>query len=58
MKGYNMIELIYLKNKIAFEADFLIAKDKLEDFKAEYGEDFEDDFEKPKKIWFEDWVEI
>ena len=31
-----MIELIYLKNKIAFE----------------------DDFEKPKKIWFEDWIEI
>ena len=53
-----MIELIYLKNKRAFEADFLIAIDKLEDFKNEYGEDFEDDFEKPKKIWCEDWVEI
>ena len=58
MKGFNMIELIYLKNKRRFEADFLIAKDKLEDFKAEYGEDFEDDFEEPKDIWFEDWVEI
>ena len=53
-----MIELIYLKNKRRFGADFLIAKDKLEDFKAEYGEDFEDDFEEPKDIWFEDWVEI
>ena len=40
MKGFKMIELIYLKNKRTFEADFLIAKDKLEDFKAEYGEDF------------------
>ena len=57
-KGHNMIELIYLKNKRTFEADFLIAVDKLEDFKNEYGEDFEDDFEEPKKIWFEDWVEI
>ena len=28
-----MIELIYLKNKIAFEADFLIAVDKFEEFK-------------------------
>lgn len=53
-----MIELIYLKNKRRFEADFLIAVDKLEDFKNEYGEDFEDDFEPPKNIWFEDWVEI
>lgn len=53
-----MIELIYLKNKRTFEADFLIAIDKLEEFKNEYGEDFDDDFEKPKKIWFEDWVEI
>ena len=52
-----MIELIYLKNKRRFEADFLIAVDKLEDFKNEYGE-FEDDFEEPKKIWFEDWIEI
>lgn len=58
MKGFNMIELIYLKNKRTFEVSFLIAVDKLEDFKAEYGEDFDDDFEKPKKIWFEDWVEI
>ena len=55
---HNMIELIYLKNKRTFEASFLIAIDKLEDFKNEYGEDFEDDFEEPKKIWFEDWVEI
>ena len=53
-----MIELIYLKNKRTFEADFLVAVDKLEDFKAEYGEDFEDDFEPPKNIWFEDWIEI
>ena len=58
MKGHNMIELIYLKNKRRFEAIFLIAVDKFDDFKNEYGEDFEDDFEKPKKIWFEDWVEI
>ena len=53
-----MTELIYLKNKRTFEASFLIAVDKFDDFKNEYGEDFDDDFEKPKKIWFEDWVEI
>ena len=57
-KGNEMIELIYLKNKRRFEADFLIAVDKFEYFKNEYGEDFEDDFEEPKNIWFEDWIEI